>query len=46
MLNSLQDPTASQYDDYHRGQMLKQVQHERLLWAIIFCYIEEQIFEL
>ena len=24
----------------HRGQMLKQVQHDYLLWVIVFCYID------
>ena len=25
-----------------RGQILKQVQDDHLLWAIVICYIEEQ----
>ena len=41
MLNSFQHLTASLYLPPSLGEILKQVQDDHLLWAIVICYIEE-----
>ena len=40
MLNLVQHLTASLFLVLLRGQILKQVQDDHLLWAIVICYIE------
>ena len=41
MLNLFQHLTASLYFPPSLGEILKQVQDDHLLWAIVICYIEE-----